>query len=58
MYDYTGVINQLCVIIGNLTHCVFQEAAPDYDRFNTIKEKERKQWLADLGYSDLYIFPF
>lgn len=28
---------------------VFQQIAPDSDRFENTKEQERQQWLKDLG---------
>lgn len=28
---------------------VFQQIAPDADRFENTKEQERQQWLKDLG---------
>lgn len=30
---------------------VFQQIAPDTDRFENTKEQERQQWLKDLGKS-------
>lgn len=30
---------------------VFQQIAPDSDRFENTKEQERQQWLKDLGKS-------
>ena len=43
MYELGVIFQQL------ILNFIFQQIAPDTERFENTKEQERQQWLKDLG---------
>lgn len=47
--DCLSVLEYKLSVSINYMFYVFQQIAPDSDRFENTKEQERQQWLKDLG---------